>query len=299
MCPRCQDFATKPRSARRRPLRVREAGKSRSSRCCPSRLPTSATSLARQAGIQKHHRDERRPGARAQLSIGIHGPVLVEESTDGAVRKEHPCRRQVIRAIARTHVTEVDDGNEVSVLNQDVRGMQVGVQPDPWALRAWSDGARAPDSAQPAWINLAPHCGEKRSKVSARLSSDAQPRNALNGASAGAGMGSARRNVASHLDESPVTLSGLRSPGSPVRNGTIDHGQGKRAPGRPARTGVGTGKGSASAMNGNQRCSLSVSATAASRRGSRTMRASPLRHSSLSQPASIRTAGVRGQGAAR
>ena len=64
---------------------------------------------------------------------------------------------------------------------------------------------------------------------------------------------------------------------SPLRQGTTLHDHGYPQPGRPIRTGTGTGSGRRGASCGSQRCSCSIRDAAAARRGRRTARSSPRR----------------------
>ena len=65
----------------------------------------------------------------------------------------------------------------------------------------------------------------------------------------------------------------------------------KRRPGRPIRTGTGTGGGRREAACGSQRCSCSIRHAAAARRGRRTARSSPRRYKFCPQPEPTSTIG--------
>lgn len=57
---------------------------------------------------------------------------------------------------------------------------------------------------------------------------------------------------------------------SPSNHRPTDHAHGNPQPGRPTRTGTGTGMGDWGARTGSQRCSCSINGAASARRGSRT-----------------------------
>ena len=114
----------------------------------------------------------------------------------GAGWEQHPGHRQVAGRVARGDVAEVDHPADLAVIYENVRRVQVAVQPEGRAVVAGDREHRVPHAEHRVPVEEILAAGEQGEvgREAAGALASGTPRKGLAGASAGAGTCSAPRN---------------------------------------------------------------------------------------------------------
>ena len=89
--------------------------------------------LSREFARNVTARNSAQPRARSHVSSSA-APAAVRKTAAHVRRQQHPRHRQVVRRIAARDVAEVDDCGDATAVNQEIRRMQIAVEPA-WRLR--------------------------------------------------------------------------------------------------------------------------------------------------------------------